>query len=1166
MNSAIKMLLIMKFTAIILFIACLQVSARGNAQGITLSEKNVSLEKIFKELRQQSGFSFVYTQQMLAGSAKVDIHVSNVSLEKALSACLKNQPLTYTIVGNTVVIKRKENAEGLSLINEQTPAIDVHGRIVNENREPVEGLSVRIKNTDRGTTTNANGEFSLRNVNENAILIITGVNIVTYEVNLENQHDLSELHVKTRIVEGEAVEVKYSNGYQDIPKERATGSFERIDNELLNRSTGSNILDRLEGIINGLVFNRDVYGTTRLNVRGLSTIFSQTDPLIVVDNFPYEGSINNINPNDIVSVSLLKDAAAASIWGARASNGVIVITTKKGKFNQPARVELNTNLIMGEKPDVFYRPQMSTSDFMDVEKMLFDAGYYDSQIGDTTYGTVVSPVVQLLADARNGIITQDHANSRLNELRLIDNRNDYLKYQFRNSINQQYALNMSGGSSTMNYYLGAGYDKGVNTIGNISNRITISSQNVFAPLKNLQLTAGINYVQGESSPGSRGIIVMPKYPYERLVDNSGHPITRTYLYNNDFIQRRLAQGFQDWSFNPVYDASLDDNISKFSDTRISAGIKYQVIHGLSAEINYQYQKQAITGRNYYSPATYMVRDLINTFTQVDPVTGAITGLAIPAGGILDQSLNETVAHNGRAQINYDKTFGANRLSVIAGIEVREIHGTGNNYRIYGYDDNTNTGKDVNFDTQYPVYPWGYTEKIPGGPQPGNDQTDRFRSYYANGSYTFKDRYIFSASGRIDQSNLFGVESNQRSNPLWSAGAKWDISKESFYHVKFLPALSFRVTYGYNGNINKSVSAFTTLQYAGNNVYNLSYNRVLNPGNPDLRWEKVSQFNAGVDFSTIKNIVSGSIEYYSKKGSDLFGVGALDGTTGVIDGTMQAVFRGNIANMKGSGFDIRVKTKNIDGKFKWVTDIIFDHTADKVTNYGLPPLTSDLLGGQSINPVVGKPVYGVYSYRWAGLDPATGDPQGYINKQVSKDYDALTNVAISDLVYNGPAVPAYTASMRNSFSLGRFTFSALLLFKGGYYFRKQSISYSSLFADPWTYTANGDFEQRWQKPGDENNTNVPSMIYPVPNSNRDLFYTYSQVLVARGDHLRWQDVQLSYTIPRIKLHGIAINDIKVYGNISNLGIIWRANKYGIDPDYQQYYPPSRTYSLGAKIAF
>lgn len=169
--------------------------------------------------------------------------------------------------------------------------------------------------------------------------------------------------------------VVVSTGYQTVPKERATGSFVQVSNELLNRSVSTDILSRLNGVTSGLAFNTtDAYGTTKLNIRGLSTIFSQTDPLIIVDNFPYEGSINNINPNDVASITVLKDASAASIWGARASNGVIVITTKKGRAGEKVQVEFNSTLTIGSKPDVYYLPKMTSFDVVDVEKMLFDHG------------------------------------------------------------------------------------------------------------------------------------------------------------------------------------------------------------------------------------------------------------------------------------------------------------------------------------------------------------------------------------------------------------------------------------------------------------------------------------------------------------------------------------------------------------------------------------------------------------------------------------------------------------------------------------------------------------------------------------------------------------------------------------------------------------------------
>lgn len=353
----------MKLLCFLMTAAFLQVYATGSAQ-VTLSLKDAPLEKVLHEIERQTGYGFLYTKKMMREAPDVTIDVKNVSVSQALQECFRGQPLEYSIDKNTIVITRKVLTSEWQLPGfVLPPPIDVHGRVVNEKGEPVAGASVKVKGSDKGISTDANGEFVLTGIDENATLVISGVNIETFEVKVNGKTDLGVLKGKLKISENEEIEI-VSTGYQQLPKERATGSFVFIDNKLLNRRVSTNILDRLEGVTSGLIFNPgNLSNGARLpneklgiTIRGVTTIDEKVsaDPLIVLDNFPYEGDINNINPNEVESITVLKDAAAASIWGARAGNGVIVITTKKGKRGQPLKVNFTSNFTLGERPDLFY--------------------------------------------------------------------------------------------------------------------------------------------------------------------------------------------------------------------------------------------------------------------------------------------------------------------------------------------------------------------------------------------------------------------------------------------------------------------------------------------------------------------------------------------------------------------------------------------------------------------------------------------------------------------------------------------------------------------------------------------------------------------------------------------------------------------------------------------
>ena len=397
-------------------------------------------------------------------------------------------------------------------------------------------------------------------------------------------------------------------------------------------------------------------------------------------------------------------------------------------------------------------------------------------------------------------------------------------------------------------------------------------------------------------------------------------------------------------------------------------------------------------------------------------------------------------------------------------------------------------------------------------------------------------------------------------PLWSVGSSWELSKEKFYKIKSIPFLKLRLTDGYNGNVANAAYAITTASAGIINPYGAPTIYLNNPPNSQLRWETVHIINMGVDFAVYK-VVQASVEYYLKNGNNLIGTSPIDPTSGITQ------FTGNTANIKGHGVDVKLQTINIDRSFKWVTNFLFSYTTDKVTQYLLQPqILTDLI--VSNNPRQGYPLYSIYSFQFAGLDPQTGGPRVYLNKSVSGDYaQILTSTNLNNAIYNGPANPTYFGSFRNTFSYKQVSLSCNITYKLKYYFRRPSINYGQLFGG--TAMGNQDYEKRWQKPGDEKFTNVPSMVYP-DNSISDLVYSYSNILVDKGDHIRLQDIRLSYDIVGKKVGGMPIQLIRVYVYANNLGILWKANKDNIDPDVlinQSFvYPNPKTLAIGINVNF
>ncbi len=1154
----------MKLTAILLLTAGLGASAKGISQTVTLDMKNVPVQKVFKEVIRQTGFSIVYNEDLLKNAPPVTINVKNAALKDVLDICLGNQDIEYVIKDNMVEVRKKIKSVNIlsELFQLPPPPINIHGRVVNEKGEPVAGASIQVKgNKTKGTSTNEYGQFELKDVDPNAILVISGINVEQFEIKVDGKTDLGVLAIKTKVISSEGVTV--NTGYQQLKPNEVTGSVTSITQKQLEQRVSTDIVSKLEGITNGLVFNKDpLTGKNQLRVRGESTLFAYTEPLIVVDNFPYDGDINEINPNDVESINVLKDAAASSIWGVRAGNGVIVITTKKGRINQPLRLEVNANTSIIDKPDLFYAPNINPSDYIDYETYLFNHGRYTSDLSDPGF-KVVSPVVEILNNRKRGLISAADSAAQIDALRRYDWRNDYSKYLYQKAVNQQYQINLSGGSNKVAYYFSAGYDKDLsNVTGNQNDRLTLSSRTRYVPFKKLDIQTEINYL--ESSVKTDGTSSVGNiYPYTRFFDDNGQELNvpQHRAVWEDTISNH---GFLNWKYYPLQDRGLTDNKNRTYTVRIGTQFTYKIIKSLSVSGSYQYYRSSVTSRRLTDEGSYLIRNQMNRFAVLD-ANGNYKSSNFPSGGELDLANSQIVGHNGRFGLDYKKTWGNHQVSAIGGMEFREIRSESNSSSLLGYNDATGSFATPNTFLSYPTYPNG-NATLGGGSAFGlsySGKINRYRSYYANAAYLFKDRYGISASARLDQANIFGVNTNHKGTPLWSTGVKWNISRESFYKFTPLPNLALRISYGYQGNLSPDAVAVVTFKYGNPADYTgLPTATINNYPNPELRWEKSGQLNVGLDFGLRNNRITGTIEYFKKKGTDLIGSAPIDITTGI------SRILGNFSAMKSHGLDLSLNFQNISNKnFRWVTNFIFNYAAEKVTKYDVSNTNAQYIRGYLLStpvPIVGYPVHSLFSYGWGGLDPNTGDPRIILGDTLNKTYtnNTISAIKFNDLVFNGRFTPPYAGSLINSFSWKGLTIAFNITYKLGYYFRKKSINYGA-FESNWM-DGNKDFGLRWQKPGDEANTDIPSWIYPNPSSLRDEFYTYSDVLIRKADHVRLQFINLNYQINDKISHKIGFQSLNIYFYANNIGILWRANKDGIDPDYPNLsYPPSRSYSFGIK---
>lgn len=1178
---------ITKLIALILTTACLQVSAFTYGQTITLSLHDATLENVFNKIKAQSEYRFWYESKLLNQTKKVTIEVKNASIKQVMDICLANQPLTYNIIKKVIVIKSKNTTPDI-ILPPSPPKDTLHGRIINEQGAPVPGATVIIKNTQLATISDDNGYFTLSNVPENATLIISSIGYGPKEYILNGSNNIA-IRLAASIASLDSLAVTISTGYQQMPKERATGSFSFLNNKEINRAVSTDIMSRLNGMVPGLSYGKQAISTSYLQlptvnplqrhsgviIRGKSTIDVNVNfnPLIVVDNFPYDGDLSNINPNDVESITVLKDAAAASIWGARAGNGVIVITTKKGRKNQPLTIEFNTNVTVQSKPDLFYsRNFLDSKDFIEVETYLFNQGYFDNDLANIYNNPPISPVVQLLASVKAGAISQKEADAQLAELSKVDVRSQLSKYFFQKAIKQQYYINLHGGSDRMTNSLSIGYDKNMdNLVRNGFQRLSLNTFNTYNPIKNLEITAGINYSQSvirNNNPVTNGgLSVGGKYsgilPYIQFADANGNALSMIKGYNTRYVDSMAAAGFPNLYYKPLDELNIADNTINNKDILFRTSIKYDFTPFLNAKILYQNETQKISTRELKGLNSYYTRNLIAKFA-VKNSDGSIDYPFPNTGGILTSGEYTWTTNNLRGQLSFDHTFAQkHNVTAIAGAEIKELKTDGYSKDTYGYDDEFGTSDNaLNYVDYLPVYPVG-SSRIP---DPGGDITgitNRFISFYANAAYNYDSKYTFTVSGRKDGANLFGVYINDKITPLWSTGVGWNISRENFYQSQLVTYLKIRLSYGENGNVYHG-AAYTTGHYATDRITGLPEISSITAPNPELHWEKINTLNIGLDFMLVNDMITGTIEFYNKKGTDLIQPLTLAPSVG-FPYAFTAI-KGNAAALNTKGFDISLKSKNLNRGLKWNTILILSTLHDKLEKYDVDLSSSSISGGSY--GAVGYPLNAVFSYRWAGINPQTGDPQGYLNGKMSSDYNAIIdNYSPDSLVYNGSGIPTFFGSLRNDISYKGFTLSFNIIYKLGYVFRRSSIGLD--YTDILSYDANQDYANRWQKPGDESHTNIPSLVYPA-NSSRTKFYQFSSALIEKGGHIRLQDIKIDYNLKEA-VNSIPCRQLSVYAYAQNLGILWRANKYKIDPDFINSsgiygYPLPLSVSIGINATF
>ncbi len=1062
---------------------------------------------------------------------------------------------SYTITRRAAATRPNNSAHPfLSTDPQQKGSRFVTGRVVEIDGTPIPQVTVGIENWQalpQGirsraiTKTDAAGEWTILIPDDESTVVFSSIGYTPLRISATND-SLQRVILCSSLRELEEVTV-VSTGYQTIAREKSTGAVVTVTAAELEKRNTVNILDNLEGVVPGLVRFR---GNT--TIRGLGTINASRDILVVVDGLPIEGTIEDINPYDIESINVLKDAAAASIYGARASNGVIVVTTKKAKEVDRTTIQVSSNTTISDKLDYSYYNYMTPNQQIDWEtdyfKWVYNDPDADPSLGEAflAFGVPMSPIhyAYEMNFQNPGAYPQSQIDQLVAGLRQNDFYSQYRKHALKNMVIQQtnFALRTNNGKSQSNLVINYTTDNG-GIINAYNRKLNINYKGSVEVAKWFIAEYGVNTVIGSGRSHASEIATTPfNVPsYYKLVNSDG---SRNYYFPeineySSITETGERPSLVSLRFNHLDELERDFDKTNSMNTRYYIRLNAKLLPGLSFTPMFQFEDNRADTSNYSEAESYTMRYLSNTFVQeVDRNGVLIDTNYLPVGGKLRKSYLRTPSLTVRGQFNYNKQFGDHEFLTLAGMEIRQTRSNGNSFVYVGYDDalQTHSTNSINLElmnrlptTLFSALASPSTESLES--EYIRENWNRFASSYANMTYTYKNRYNLFGSIRKDYADIFGGDPKYRGKPLWSAGMSWIVNRERF--METLPAISYlrlRASYGFTGNIREGSTARLAAT-SGNNLHTLLQNSTIeNAPNPTLRWEKTESINVGVDFNIYG--IAGNIDLFRRKGTDLFADQRMDASEGFTTLTI------NAASMLNKGVELNLnydwfKNPTANG-FSWTSALTLARNTNKVTYidmaYTSPFEITD--GGFRL----GYPVRSIFSFRYAGLNE-TGQPLFYDanGEPTLRRFSQPSDLNVP--VYSGSSEPITSASLNNEVRYKGFSLSAFMVYYGGHVARALTNTraeewplYGSMenyLLDSWTPT--------------NTDTNVPaSGQYFRYNANQNQL-VHADIRVRPADFIRIRNVVAGYNLPESLVSKFKARSAQLRFQVNNPRILWAKQK-------------------------
>ena len=1117
------------FRLILFFVASTFYASQLQGQQVTpkltLEFRQASFSEVVESIRQQIHYEFVFNSGDVQSLNRITLSLKDASLQKILDVLLKDSNLEYVIEQKTVVIKKRTVAP-----TEAPKSILLKGIVTDHKHHPLPGVTLRIEGTNLGTSTDAKGEFVLNITDDMKSLIVSFIGMKSQHITLEKGKNFYRIMLEEDTQEMDEVVV---TGYQVVDRRKNTSAITSVRAEDIMRPGVTSIDQMLEGQIPDLISmtnSGEIGVAPKLRIRGTSTLIGNREPLWVIDGIVQQDPVNispeelnnpdyinrignaisGLNPQDIDRIDVLKDASATALYGTKAANGVIVITTKRGHVGKP---QVSYNMTGTFK----FRPRYSDR-HIDVmtskERVQFSRDLLNNQYifpGNTSLVGYEYLYAQLYANQ----LTYDEFVKQVSDMEALNT--DWFDALGDDVFSSQHTLSLTGGSDLIRYYASIGYTDDNDVIkSNRNDRYTAKL--------NLDIHFSDKFSASLSFDGNKSI---QKYYQSDLAPiNYAYNTSRAIPFRNEdgtlhFYQK--PNGGTHYRFNILHELNNSGCTQNGSGRSFQANLLYNPLKWLRINGIFAYSVSNTEVDSYWGAETFHVAGL-----RRGEFGGSIDAenCELPAGGELQQQTSRNENYTARLQIDANKYFGTDEqhnINASLGLEASSSKYVGTDITNRGYYPD----RGLQFATfQQGVYPKFDAWQLANRPMLTDNLTNLLAAY-ASVSYSYQNWITLNANARFDGSNRFGSQGNEKLLPVWSASLSYN-PLEQFHATGFFDFLQLKYSYGYQGNMLEGQSPELIIKKLPlDDYFHELVSEVSVYPNPELKWERTASMNAGIELSMLERRVMISSDFYYKKTKDAFMDKEISGVNGT---NAHMVNGGEILNR---GFNVSLTVSPIRSKaFRWSLSTSVSKTFNRIET---KPSTDQYKVDNFLNGTViakGRPVNTFFSYRFKGLSPEDGGPLFYDYKENPErlygksQHDVYTTV----LEASGSREPKLSGGINNTFTYKNFRLNMTLAYSLGAKTRLFKLFDNQDFNPE--RNVNRAFLNRWQRAGDERYTDIPAILnggvntYDVHWSNGSYFsglipvlatnawdmYNYSNLRVVSANYLKCTTMSLTYSFP------------------------------------------------------